>query len=87
MAITADSRLKTQDFRPKTQSGLGSWVLGLGSIRASFSIEYAVLIAIVVAALLGMSVYTKRALMGRWREAGDTFGSGRQYEPGVTVTQ
>lgn len=52
--------------------------------RGSFSIEYAVLIAIVIAAVLGMSVYTKRALSGRWREVGDVFGHGRQYEPGVT---
>ena len=47
-------------------------------------IEYAVLIAVVAAAIIGMSVYSKRALMGKWRSVGDAFGSGRQYEPGVT---
>ena len=47
-------------------------------------IEYAVLIAVVVAALAAMAVYTKRALNGRWRGVGDAFGHGRQYEPGVT---
>ena len=49
--------------------------------RGSLAIEYTVLIAIVVAALLGMQVYVKRAICGRWRAAADTFGHGRQYEP------
>lgn len=52
--------------------------------RGFSAIEYAFLIAIVVAGLIGMSVYTKRAIMGKWREAADTFGFGRQYDPGVT---
>ena len=55
--------------------------------RGQSAIEYTVLVAIVVAALLGMAVYTKRALDGKWREVGDTLGYGRQYEPGVTVTK
>ena len=49
-------------------------------------IEYAVLIAVLVAALMGMGVYAKRSLLGKWRGVGDTFGFGQQYEPGVTVT-
>lgn len=53
--------------------------------RGAFSIEYAVLIAIVIAALLGMQIFIKRSIMGRWRQAADTFGAGKQYEPGVTV--
>ncbi len=53
-------------------------------MTGSLTIEYAVLTAIVVAAVIGMSVYTKRALSGKWREVGDVFGQGRQYEPGVT---
>ena len=48
------------------------------------TIEYAVLIAVIVAALVGMSFYIKRALSGKWRDVGDSFGFGRQYEPGVT---
>jgi hypothetical protein len=43
-----------------------------------------VLIAVMVAALIGMSVYTERALAGKWRQVGDTFGYGRQYEASVT---
>ena len=47
--------------------------------RGSLSLEYAILIAIIVAALVGMSFYFQRALNGKWREAGDSFGFGRQY--------
>lgn len=54
---------------------------------AQSAIEYAVLVAVMVAALISMAVYTKRALSGKWREVGDRFGHGRQYEPGRTVVQ
>lgn len=48
--------------------------------RSAFlSLEYAVLIMVVVAALIGMSVYLKRAMLGKWRDAGDSFAQGRQY--------
>jgi uncharacterized protein (UPF0333 family) len=53
--------------------------------RASFTIEYAALIAIVVLALLTMQFYLKRAMFGKLRSMADGFGQGRQYEPGVTV--
>ena len=53
--------------------------------QGQFAIEYAVVVAVVVAALLSMAVYVKRALSGRWRQTGDVFGHGRQYEPGVTT--
>jgi Flp pilus assembly pilin Flp len=53
--------------------------------RGSFSVEYAVFLVVVIAALIGMSIYVKRALMGRWRQVGDTFGAGQQFEPGKTV--
>ena len=52
--------------------------------KGQATIEHAVLTAVLVAALLGMAIVTKRAVMGRWRTVGDSFGSGRQYEPGVT---
>ena len=48
--------------------------------EGSFSLEYATLMIIVAAAMIGMAVYVKRALSGRWRSVGDTFGQGRQYE-------
>jgi len=51
-------------------------------------LEYAALIAAVVAALIGMSYLIKGAICGKWREQADTFGYGRQYEPGkTTVTE
>jgi Flp pilus assembly pilin Flp len=53
--------------------------------HGSFTIEYAVLLAIVAAALVGAALYTKRALCGKWRDVADGFGHGRQYEEGVTV--
>lgn len=49
-------------------------------IRAASMIEYALVIAVVIAALLGIQVYVKRAVCGRWREAADIFGFGRQYQ-------
>lgn len=52
--------------------------------KGNLILEYSVLIAIVIAALVCMQVYLKRAICGRWRQSADVFGSGRQYEPNVT---
>lgn len=49
--------------------------------KGSLTIEYAILVAIVVVALLGMQGYIRRAICGRWRASADTFGHGRQYDP------
>lgn len=49
-------------------------------IKAVSVIEYSLIVAVVVAAILGMQIYTKRAISGRWRQAADVFGYGRQYE-------
>ena len=51
----------------------------------SLTLEYAVLIAVIAAGVGGMAVYAMRALCGQWKGMGDSFGHGRQYEPGVTV--
>jgi Flp pilus assembly pilin Flp len=48
--------------------------------RGAFSLEYAALVVIVAAAMIGMAIYMKRALMGKWRAVGDTFGHGKQFE-------
>ncbi len=61
------------------------WAANRRFRRGSLSIEQAALIAVVVAAAVGMSVYMMRALCGRWRQVGDSFGFGRQYEAGKTV--
>lgn len=56
--------------------------------KAQTTAEYAILIAVVVAALVAMQTYVKRGLQGRMRDATDTFanttsniGSTTQYEP------
>ncbi|MCM8797119.1 MAG: hypothetical protein NC923_04490 [Candidatus Omnitrophica bacterium] len=51
---------------------------------ASMTLEYAILLAIVISVLVVMFNYMKFILEGRWRSVGDQFGYGRQYEPGVT---
>lgn len=49
--------------------------------RAGMGIlEYALLITALLAALLSLQVYLRRAVSYKWREAADSFGLGRQYE-------
>ena len=48
--------------------------------KAMSIIEYSAVAAIVAMALIGMQIYVKRAVSGRWRQAADTFGYGRQYD-------
>ena len=48
------------------------------NLKAASIIEYSLIVAVVVAAILGMQIYFKRAICGRWRQAADTFGYGRQ---------
>lgn len=49
-------------------------------IKGISVIEYSLVVAVVAVALWGMRVYVKRAVAGRWRQAADTFGYGRQYD-------
>ncbi|MDD4910617.1 MAG: hypothetical protein PHR44_08095 [Candidatus Omnitrophica bacterium] len=44
------------------------------------AIEYCVLVIVMVAAVMTMQVYLKRAMQGRWRTAADAIGFGWQYE-------
>lgn len=46
-------------------------------INAQSTVEYAVLIACIVAAVIGMQIYLKRGIQGRLRGAGDEIG--QQY--------
>jgi len=48
--------------------------------NGSIALEYAVLIAILAMALITLSGYIKRAISGKWRDVGDSFGYGRQWE-------
>jgi Flp pilus assembly pilin Flp len=57
---------------------------GKGKTKGQSIIEYALVIGVVVAALVGTQAYIKRGLQGRLRDAADTLG--QQYEPKNTVT-
>lgn len=50
--------------------------------RAMSILEYSALISAIVIALLTMQIFLKSAVQGKWKEAADTFGHGRQYEWG-----
>lgn len=52
--------------------------------RGSSVIEYAVVIAIIISALLGMQLLIKAHLSGAWRETVNQFGHGHQYEDDST---
>jgi len=48
------------------------------------SLEYAILIIIVLGALLTVQNYAKRGMQGRWKESADQLGD--QYDPRTAVT-
>ena len=50
--------------------------------RGQSTLEYAVLIVVIIAALIAMQVYLKRGLQGRVRQSSDQIGE--QYSPGYT---
>ncbi len=47
------------------------------------TLEYAIIIAVVVAALIAMQVYIKRGLQGKLKQSSDEIGE--QYSPGYTT--
>mgnify|MGYP001617146101 CR=1 FL=1 len=52
--------------------------------RAQSFTEYAILIGLAVAVLIGIRVYMLRTVQEKFRQAADVFGQGEQYEKGVT---
>ena len=54
------------------------------SKRGQSTLEYAVLIVVIIAALIAMQVYLKRGIQGRMRESSDQIGD--QFSPGYTVS-
>ena len=54
----------------------------LRKMKGQSTLEYAVLIIIVIGALLSIQVYIKRGIQGRMRSATDDIGE--QYAPGNT---
>ena len=53
--------------------------------RAQSSIEYMIVIIFVIGAILVFQKYIARAISGRWKTVGDSFGSGRQFDPRRTT--
>ncbi|MBM3245505.1 MAG: hypothetical protein FJZ15_06930 [Candidatus Omnitrophica bacterium] len=53
--------------------------------RAQSTLEYAVVIAVAVAALIAMSAYIKRGMQGRMRSNTDQLSGGFAYSPGATT--
>ena len=52
--------------------------------RGQSTLEYAVLIVVIIAALVAMQVYLKRGIQGRMRESSDQIGE--QFSPGYTTS-
>lgn len=47
---------------------------------ASSIVDYVLVFFVVVAVIISMAVYVQRTLMGKYKETGDTFSHGRQYD-------
>lgn len=54
------------------------------SRKGQSTLEYAILVLIVIVALLAMQTYMKRGLQGRMRESTDNIGEA--YSPGYTTS-
>ncbi|MDP2941647.1 MAG: hypothetical protein Q8N85_05310 [Candidatus Omnitrophota bacterium] len=53
--------------------------------RAQAALEYAVLLAVIVAGLIAMSFYIRRSLSGRLRDNAGQLSEGMFYSPGATT--
>lgn len=73
MASQHTSQLKNKTMVDRT----------VNNTRAQTSLEYAVIIAVIVAALITMQAYIKRGIQGKLRAAADELG--QQYDPGNTT--
>jgi len=51
--------------------------------RGQSTLEYAILVVVVILALIGIQAYLKRGISGRMRESTDQIGE--QFEAGVTT--
>ena len=54
----------------------------LSKNRAQTTLEYAILIGVIVAGLIAMQVYLKRGFQGKMKESADSMG--QQFSPGYT---
>lgn len=55
----------------------------LSENKAQTTLEYAILIGVIVAGLIAMQVYVKRGFQGKLRESADSMGE--QFSPGYTT--
>jgi len=55
----------------------------IGKNRAQSTLEYAILIGVIVAGLIAMQTYLKRGYQGKLRESADSMGE--QFSPGYTT--
>ncbi|MBI4982891.1 MAG: hypothetical protein HZC15_07175 [Candidatus Omnitrophica bacterium] len=53
--------------------------------KAQSIIEFAVVFAVIVAAIIIMGQYIKNALSSKIRDTADTFGQGESFEPDKTT--
>lgn len=54
--------------------------------RGVSTLEYAVLISVVVTALVGVSIVVQRAICGKFKQSADVFGHGAIYsEPETSI--
>jgi len=53
--------------------------------KAQSTMEYAVLISVIVIALISMGVYLKRGVQGKGRQYSDQLSGGGAYSPGATI--
>lgn len=56
----------------------------LSKKRAQTTLEYAILIGVIVGGLIAMQVYLKRGFQGKLKESSDSMG--QQFSPGYTNT-
>lgn len=55
------------------------------SLKGQAVFEYIFLLTFIIIAFLIFQKYIVRAMSGRWKSVGDTFGHGQSYDPGNTV--
>jgi len=59
--------------------------ISLKNRKGQSTLEYAILIGIVVGALITMQIYVKRGIQGKLRSASDDIGG--QFSPGLTTSE
>jgi len=53
--------------------------------QAASVLEYTLLVMVILSAVLVTQKYVVRGFAGRWKQMGDSFGLGKQYDPRKTI--